>query len=157
MKPLTLDMSSPGPSDDNGYYTRQPSRQTSHDSYNSSDNNDSTTTIPTSLAQAKYLIVGERDIEFPAFNHTTHLGHGTYGTVISVKYKNAKAALKILTSEVTFKAVNIEADLLHTVLHENIIKLYAVYKSDQQTGLLLELMPGGSLHQCKQRDISFFL
>uniref|UniRef100_A0AC34FVX9 Mitogen-activated protein kinase kinase kinase n=1 Tax=Panagrolaimus sp. ES5 TaxID=591445 RepID=A0AC34FVX9_9BILA len=160
MNPLTLDISSPGPSDDIGYYTRQPSRQTSHDSYNSSDNNDTstTTTTPTSLAQAKYKIVGEQDIEFPTFSSANHLGHGTYGTVISVKYKNEKAALKILTSDVTFKAVNIEADLLHNVQHENIIKLYAVYKSDQQTGLLLELMPGGSLHQLlhKHQQVRYY-
>uniref|UniRef100_A0AC35FR21 Mitogen-activated protein kinase kinase kinase n=1 Tax=Panagrolaimus sp. PS1159 TaxID=55785 RepID=A0AC35FR21_9BILA len=165
MNPLSLDVS-PGPSEDNGYfshgqqhqhhYTRQPSRQTSHDSYNSSDNNEST--VATNLSQAKYKIVGEQDIEFPAFNATTHLGHGTYGTVIQVKYKNQKAALKILSSDVTFKAVNIEADLLHNVQHENIILLYAVYKSDQQTGLLLELMPGGSLHQLlhKHQQVRYY-
>ncbi|KAI6232983.1 Mitogen-activated protein kinase kinase kinase [Aphelenchoides fujianensis] len=69
--------------------------------------------------KTSYPQVDYREIVFPDFQHIQRLGRGSYGTVVQAVFRGRK--------------------------HDNIIKLYAAFYGEQ-SGLILELMEGGSLH-----------
>ena len=145
MNPLTVDCPPVGSSD-----FLHPARQISSDSNAGSiGTSRHSHSSSNTLSGDDYETVDDRNVEFPSFSNAHHLGHGSYGTVVEVRFQGKRAALKMLAPNVSHKAVSSEAKLLHFLDHENIIKLYAVYRSGDKTGLLLELMPGGSLHQRK--------
>uniref|UniRef100_A0AC34QRH2 Mitogen-activated protein kinase kinase kinase n=1 Tax=Panagrolaimus sp. JU765 TaxID=591449 RepID=A0AC34QRH2_9BILA len=139
MHALKIEVPTPGPSAD---------RQFSNDSTAGSIDvtRHSLSSTNTTIGD-DYETVDDTSVEWPIFNKANQLGHGSYGTVVEVRFKGRRAALKMLAPNVSHKAVSTEAKLLHFLSHRNIIELYAVYKSGDKTGLLLELMPGGSLHQ----------
>ena len=145
MSQLTVDTTLTG-SGEFPHTTRQISNESNAGSVGTSRNSHSSSST---LPSDDYETVDDRHVEFPSFSNAHHLGHGSYGTVVEVRYQGKRAALKMLAPNVSHRAVSSEAKLLHSLDHENIIKLYAVYKSGDKTGLLLELMPGGSLHQCE--------
>lgn len=137
MNPITID-TNPGPSV--GFILPDP-YQISSDSGHASASYNTT--------EYGFDFVDDTPIVFPSINHANQLGQGTYGLVIEVKYRNKPVALKKYNDSVPRNNVINEAKTIHFLAHDNIIKLYAVYENTKNIGLLLELMAGGSLHQCK--------
>uniref|UniRef100_A0A915E2A7 Mitogen-activated protein kinase kinase kinase n=1 Tax=Ditylenchus dipsaci TaxID=166011 RepID=A0A915E2A7_9BILA len=95
-----------------------------------------------------YEEVSYNEVLFPDFQRLKRLGRGAYGTVVQCNFRNRLAAAKLVESTIDHVHIHNEAKLLHDFKHENIIKLYAVFHGEQ-TGLILELMEGGSLNERK--------
>ncbi|CAD5206272.1 unnamed protein product [Bursaphelenchus okinawaensis] len=105
----------------------------------------------------KYDQVNYNEVFFNDFASVKRLGRGSYGTVVQGYYRGRPVAVKLVESDIDHHHVHNEAMILNSFKHENIIRLYATFYG-QQSGLLLELMEGGSLHELlhQQKHIQYF-
>jgi serine/threonine protein kinase len=137
MNPLHVDITAPSSSGSNGtYYEGAVDRPGS---------------------SQPYPQVAASEILFPDFQHLKRLGRGAYGTVVQAYYKNKVVAVKLVETDIDQVHIHNEAKFLHEFQHENIVKFYALFQGDQ-TGLILELMEGGSLHELlhQHQHIQYF-
>ncbi|KAI6182324.1 Mitogen-activated protein kinase kinase kinase [Aphelenchoides bicaudatus] len=109
------------------------------------------------LATSPYDQVDFREIVFPNFQNLKRLGRGSYGTVIQGVFRNKNVAIKLLDRDLDHSHIHNEAKILSSFAHTNIIKIYAAFHGEQ-SGLILELMEGGSLHELlhQRRHIQYF-
>ncbi|KAI3418886.1 Mitogen-activated protein kinase kinase kinase 7 [Globodera pallida] len=103
-----------------------------------------------------YEVANFEELQFPDFRLSKRLGRGSYGTVMPCHFRGRQAAAKLLDANVDFKMVRVEAELLHGLRHENIVELYALFHGEM-SGLVLELMEGGSLGELlhQQKHIAY--
>ncbi|KAI6225575.1 Mitogen-activated protein kinase kinase kinase [Aphelenchoides besseyi] len=109
--------------------------------------------VPPSALNTPYEQVDYREIIFPDFQHIKRLGRGSYGTVVQATFRGKRVACKLVETNLH---IHNEASVLHSFKHDNIIKLYATFHGEQ-SGLILELMEGGSLHDLlhQQKHIQY--
>uniref|UniRef100_A0A1I7RLA6 Mitogen-activated protein kinase kinase kinase n=1 Tax=Bursaphelenchus xylophilus TaxID=6326 RepID=A0A1I7RLA6_BURXY len=114
-------------------------------------------TAKSGRSDVKYDQVNYSEVHFPDFSSVRRLGRGSYGTVVQGLFRGRPVAVKLLESDLDREHIDNEAKVLHSFKHENIIRFYATFYG-LQSGLLLELMEGGSLHELlhQNKHIQYF-
>jgi len=100
----------------------------------------------------------------PSSKYLVHriLGQGAFGTVSLVEHKQThqrRALKELLKSGLTHEdRLNMmsEVNILSTVDHPNIMKIYEVIESDSAFNIVTEYIPGGELLEliCKEKKLS---
>uniref|UniRef100_A0A7E4VEU3 Mitogen-activated protein kinase kinase kinase n=1 Tax=Panagrellus redivivus TaxID=6233 RepID=A0A7E4VEU3_PANRE len=85
------------------------------------------------------------DITYDPGQH--QIGEGSFAKVVPVTFKGRPAAYKQFKTcdDSAAQKAQTEAKLMSSLKHENIVGFYAVIKTPETLGLLLELMSGGSM------------
>lgn len=97
-----------------------------------------------------FVIANDQNIEeFYDLKRGIELGAGAFGKVIMAKKKNSEIyrAVKVIPKSTIRKKSNFtnEINILKTLDHPNIIKLYETYQDEEKYYLIFELCKGGEL------------
>eukprot|EP00958_Prasinococcus_capsulatus_P004476 scaffold412_cov388-Prasinococcus_capsulatus_cf.AAC.50 len=91
-------------------------------------------------------------------NFCKSLGRGAYGEVFRAKWQGVTVAVKKLSAEnqgdkEAIEDLRREASILATLKHPNIVLQYGACTRKLPLQLVLEFMPGGSVHRLLHKDL----